>query len=198
MNAAGGGNNAAAPILDLVKYANDLSRVYYIAELLYQRTTAAASAPTVESTTAAGAAANSIALPGTLTPLAVLSGATAVGAQQPAEGMDSVQIRELCQVVARMTTNAYYLAGARYLQEKNLALAAEYLRKSLLVYIPEYTASRVRNFSAESVNDDFAASVFAGSSKMSKKLVTSVGVSAPFADLRTVMLTAETCLSLHW
>lgn len=99
----------------LSAYAQDLTAVYHVVQLLHQRTSFLRPVDTAATDSA-------VAVPG-----APITSALSVD-----------KITELRDVVAKLAANAHHMAGAQYLHAQNVSAAVNSFRQSLLIHSPVY------------------------------------------------------------
>lgn len=137
----------------LESYAQDLASVLYITEMLFLRTSYY---PTNADSTAPTVATERVGIP---------------------------KVRELCEVLRKLASNAYHLAGTKYLHAQDLASAVQSFQRALLVHSAKHTA-RVVDYKY-------------GHTSLAPRESGMVPV-VDLGDFRNVTLTPETCTSLHW
>lgn len=108
------------------------------------------------------------------------------GAQMGAEitlSTEHPQLRELCDTLARLASNAYYLAATQYLHTQDLSTSVTMFRHSLSVFIPDSVA-RGRETAAAAAFPSFPDS--------------SSGADMRVEELNTIVVNKETCTTMHW
>ena len=93
------------------------------------------------------------------------------------------QLRELCDTLARLASNAHYLAATQYVQTQDLSTAVTMFRHSLSVFIPASVA-RGRETAAAAAFPSFPDS--------------SSGADMRIEELNTIVVNKETCTTMHW
>jgi hypothetical protein len=163
MSAAGSPqlDSSSRPVA-LEAYAGNLTAVLYVTELLRSRT----SYPIEDE----GKKLSSDAAPSEL-----------VNATAPAKitVMENAKVKELCETVAKLASNAYYMAGTQYLQASQQSAAVDSFRQSLFVFIPSNIATAVADRAMKGVFEGPLPSVL-------------------LEELPTMQLNKESCMSMHW
>jgi len=109
--------DATATPQALLTYAQDLTSVFYLAQLLLRRTT----------------------------PVSGIGGDGGVVRAGSASVGGNAKAAELCQVLMKLATNAYHNAGSKYLHAGDLPGAVQALQRGLLVHSSAHT-TRVVDF----------------------------------------------------
>lgn len=104
----------------LSAYAQDLTAVYHVVQLLHQRTWFLRPVDAISSV-------------GTISNSAVAVAGTPASSAQPSD-----KITELRDVVAKLAANAHHMSGAQYLHAQNVSAAVNSFRQSLLIHSPVY------------------------------------------------------------
>lgn len=161
---------AGSPSLDstsrpvaLEAYAGNLTAVLYVTELLRSRT----SYPVDDEDSKMGDSSNHT--------------SSSVSSAAPAKitVMENAKIKELCETLAKLASNAYYMAGTQYLQAGQQSSAVDSFRQSLFVFIPSSLAAGV------------AERAMAGEFEGPRPSVL-------LEELPGVLINKESCMSMHW
>jgi hypothetical protein len=162
---------AGSPSLDstsrpvaLEAYAGNLTAVLYVTELLRSRTSYPVDDDDDSKT---GDSSNHT--------------SSSVSSAAPAKitVMENAKIKELSETVAKLASNAYYMAGTQYLQAGQQSSAVDSFRQSLFVFIPSSLAVGVA--------ERAVAGVFEGPRP-----------SVLLEELPGVLISKESCMSMHW
>lgn len=138
----------------LVQYATDLTQAFYVAELLRSRT---------RYPDESASSRQSSVPPGTLYKVPVL---------------ENAKIKELCETLAKFSSNAHYLVGSQQLQAGTVASAVDSLRQSLFVLVPPSVERQVDALATGRNVSGLA--------------------SATIEELPALTLGKEACTSMHW